>query len=135
MQGQSLAPLLLGEDGWETRPVILDEFKVDADTGELHGRIEVVDGRWGASLEIGPRPQALPEERGAVPLRLYDLWTDPHALSSLHEERPDLVEHYTAFLEAQWEVHQALAQQLTPGEQSPLTPEQLRTLRSLGYIR
>ncbi len=56
-------------------------------------------------------------------------------LHSVHEDRPDLVEHYTAFLEAQWEAHQALAQQFTPGDESPLTPEQLRTLRSLGYIR
>ncbi len=66
---------------------------------------------------------------------LFDLWNDPYVQHSLHEERPDLVEHYTAFLEAQWEVHQALAQQFTPGEESPLTPEQLRTLRSLGYIQ
>ena len=29
MQGQSLAPLLLGKEGWEPRPVILDEFYVD----------------------------------------------------------------------------------------------------------
>jgi len=28
-----------------------------------------------------------------------------------------------------------LAQQFTPGEVSPLTPEQLRTLRALGYIQ
>ena len=38
-------------------------------------------------------------------------------------------------LEEQLEAHQALAQHFTPGEESPLTPEQLRTLRSLGYIR
>ena len=42
MQGQSLAPLLLGADGWE--------------------------------------PESSP-----APLLLYDLWNDPHALSSLHE--------------------------------------------------
>jgi len=30
--------------------------------------------------------------------------------------------------------HQALAQRFTPGEEAPLTPEQLRTLRALGYI-
>ncbi len=57
------------------------------------------------------------------------------ALWSLHEERPDLVQKYTIFLEAQFEAHQLLAQRFTPGEESPLTPEQLRTLRSLGYIR
>ncbi len=44
-------------------------------------------------------------------------------LYSVHEEHPDLVEHYTTFLEAQWEVHQLLAQQFTPGEESPYTPE------------
>ena len=135
MQGQSLAPLLLGEDGWEPRPVILDEFSVDADTGELHGTIEVIDGRWGASLEINPGPDQPPYERRSSPLLLYDLWNDPMALWSLHEERPDLVEHYTTFLEAQWAVHQLLAQQFTPGEESPYTPEQLRALRALGYIQ
>lgn len=68
-------------------------------------------------------------------LLLYDLWNDPMCLRSLHEERPDLVEKYTKFLEAQFQAHQALAQRFTRGEGSPLTPEQLRTLRSLGYIR
>ncbi len=135
MQGQSLAPLLLGEAGWEPQPVILDQFEVDNDTGEFRGRIEVVDGRWGASLEINPDPELPTDERRPVPLLVYDLWNDPMCLHSVHEERPDLVEKYTAFLEARWEAHQALAQQFTPGEESPLTPEQLRTLRSLGYIR
>ena len=134
MQGQSLAPLLLGTDGWEPRPVILDEFDIDRQTGELRGLIEVIDGRWGASLEINPDPDEEEEQRPAS-LLLYDLSNDPHALSSLHEERPDLVEHYTTFLEAQFAAHQLLAQQFTPGDESPLTPEQLRTLRSLGYIR
>ena len=135
MQGQSLAPLLLGEAGWESRPVILDEFDLASDTGELRGRIEVIDDRWGASLQINVAPDAPEKRRRAAPLLLYDLWEDPYGLNSLHEERPDLVEHYTAFLEAQWEAHQALAQQFTRGEESPLTPEQLRSLRSLGYIR
>ncbi len=154
MQGQSLAPLLLGEEGWEPRPVILDEFAVE-DTGELSGYMEVVDGRWGASLLISPNPSgrlahgAVPDipksrvgdgyeviQRRPVPLLLYDLWSDPHAQHSLHEERPDLVEKYTAFLEARWEAHQALATRFTPsGEVAPLTPEQLRTLRALGYIQ
>ena len=66
---------------------------------------------------------------------LYDLWSDPYTRQSLHEERPDLVEKYTEFLEAQWEAHQALAQRFTRSGNVALTPEQLRTLRSLGYIR
>ncbi len=136
-QGQSLAPLLLGEAGWEPRPVILDEFDVDRETGELRGLIEVVDGRWGASLEINPDPDRLEDWQRPrpVPLLLYDLWSDPWCLHSLHEERPDLVEKYTEFLEAQWEAHQALAQVFTRSGEVALTPEQLRTLRSLGYIQ
>ncbi len=141
-QGQSLAPLLRGEDGWEPRPVILDEFEVDRETGELRGVIEVVDGRWGASLEINPWPPDEDEDedeaarRRPVPLLLYDLWNDPFCVTSVHEERPDLVEKYTEFLEAQWEAHRSLAQFFTPSpEEVALTPEQLQTLRSLGYIR
>jgi arylsulfatase A-like enzyme len=137
MQGQSLAPLLLGEQGWELRPVILDEFYVDIETGELNGKIDVVDGRWGASLRIGkdielrgsPPPQPRP-----VPLLLYDVWNDPYCLHSLHEEHPDLVKKYTMFLQARWKEHRELAKRFTRSSDVPLTPEQLRTLRSLGYI-
>jgi arylsulfatase A-like enzyme len=136
MQGQSLAPLLLGETGWEPRPVILDEFAVDAVTGELQGWIEVIEGRWGASLEINPFGPAF-QRRGTrpVPMLLFDLWNDPMCLHSLHEERPDLVEKYTKFLEGQFEAHLALGRQLTASEASPLTREQLEALRALGYIR
>jgi arylsulfatase A-like enzyme len=135
LQGQSLAPLLLGEAGWEPRPIILDQFTVDHETGEFSGMIEVIDGWWGASLELNPDPD-LPEDRQRpVPLLLFDLWSDPSALRSLHEERPDLVEKYTTFLEAQWEAHQALAQHFTPSGEVTLTAEQLQTLRALGYIQ
>ena len=49
-------------------------------------------------------------------------------------ETPDLVDTYTDFLEAQWEKHQALGEQFTRSGESPLTPEQIRALRSLGYL-
>ena len=135
LQGQSLAPLLRAEPGWEPRPVILDQFEVDHETGEFSGRIEVIDGRWGASLEINPDPDEEPDRQRPVPLLVYDLWSDPVAVHSLHEERPDLVEKYTGFLEAQWEAHQALAQRFTPSGEVMLTAEQLATLRALGYIQ
>ncbi|MEE8146759.1 MAG: hypothetical protein V3T24_04085, partial [Longimicrobiales bacterium] len=93
------------------------------------------------SLLINPRPPDEDEDeddalrRRPAPLLLFDLWNDPFSLNSLHEERPDLVEHYTGFLEAQWEAHQALAQRFTQGGEVQLTPQQLETLRSLGYIQ
>ena len=136
-QGQSLAPLLLGKQGWEPRPVILDEFYQNANTGKMLGWIEIIDGRWGASLQVREdlENEDWRERIYPVPLVLYDLWNDPNCLKSVHEEHPELVRKYTEFLEAQFEAHQALAQRFTRGEDAPLTPEQLRTLRSLGYIQ
>jgi arylsulfatase A-like enzyme len=124
-QGQSLAPLLLGQEGWEPRPIIFDSDE----------RLGVIDGRWGASLLLRePVPR---EQNGrAARLLLFDLWNDPYVSHSLHEERPDLVEKYTAFLEAVGAANEALARQLThSGEGAVLTPEQLRTLQALGYIQ
>jgi arylsulfatase A-like enzyme len=150
LQGQSLAPLLLGEEGWQTRPLIFDEFYVDPDTGDLVGKIGVIDGRWGASLDVDHRPDekrppnyrldpTYPYSRlgppPPFPVLIYDVWEDPDCLVPLNENRPDLVEKYTEFLESKWKEHQELAKRFSRSADVPLTPEQLRTLRSLGYIR
>lgn len=143
MMGQSLAPLMLGIEGWESRPVIFDQFWFDRDAEVLRGDLEVIDGRWGASLEINPEPPDEDEKedeeaakwRRPVPLLLYDLWNDYYCLNSIHEERPDLVEKYKAFLEERWKIHLALSQRFSRPEDSPMNPEQLETLRALGYIR
>jgi arylsulfatase A-like enzyme len=136
-QGQSLAPLLLGRQGWDPRPVIFDEFYVDWDTGEISGLIEMIDGKWGASLWIKPShgDDEKPPEQVRPDLLLYDIWNDPYCLHSLHEERPDLVKKYTDFLERQWKEHRTLARRFKRADALPLTAEQLRTLRSLGYIQ
>jgi hypothetical protein len=115
--------------------VILDEFVADGETGELRGVIEIVDGWWGASLEINPSADTPSELRRPVPLLLYDRWNDPYCLRSLHGERPELVEKYTRLLEQQFAAHRALGQRFSRAEISPLTPDQLRTLRALGYIQ
>jgi arylsulfatase A-like enzyme len=135
MQGQSLAPILLGREGWEPQLVIFDQFNVERGIDELRGTIDVIDGRWGASLEINQNPEEPQELRRPVPLLLFDLWNDPWCLRSLHEEHPDLVEKYTRFLQAKWKEHRELAKQFKRSKDSPLTSEQLRTLRSLGYIK
>ena len=133
-QGRSLAPLLRGEPGWTPRPVIMDEFEVDPASGQLRGLLDVIDGRWGASMWIGPPPDD-PAARRPWPVLVFDIWADPWALEPINEERPDLVEKYTAFLEEQWRAHQALATRFTPGGEVTLTPAQLERLRALGYIR
>jgi arylsulfatase A-like enzyme len=137
MQGQSLAPLLLGKKDWEPRPVIIDEFYFDKGTGKLSGALEVIDGRWVAYLEINPPPESedQPPKKKRPPMLLYDLWHDPYYGGSVHEKRPNLVKKYTEFLKAEWKAHQELARHFTRATDTPMTPEQLRTLRSLGYIK
>jgi len=139
--GQSLAPLLLGQGDWQPQPVILDEFNVDSKTGEMKGLIEVVDGWWGASLEIGEGAAndlgtmgAASDEHRPAPLLLYDLRNDPFTQHSLHEERPDLVEKYRRLLQRQWATHRALRKTLGEGGQVTVGQEQLEALRALGYI-
>ena len=137
-QGRSFAPLLLGRKGWERRPVVLDEFLVRPDTGEVYGTIDVIDGRWGASLKIGSGPgeeRARPGELRPAPLLLYDLWNDPQCLRSLHWGRPELVRRYGEFLEKAFAEHRALAGKFTRLPDLPLDPERIETLRSLGYIK
>jgi arylsulfatase A-like enzyme len=153
VQGQSLAPLLLGRSE-EVRPVILDEFRIDEATGEMIGNLEIVDGRWGASLEIGPpRPGGDPNlGRHAVPvggrwgkhhpdfpevpnLLLYDLWSDPFVRHAVNDEHPELVEKYRAVLLEQWQAQRALGARFSSAEDVTLTPAQLQQLRSLGYIQ
>jgi arylsulfatase A-like enzyme len=143
MQGQSLAPLLLGKEGWEPHPVIFDEFRVELETKELYGSIEIIDGRWGASMQIVPDPgskftwgtwaRLFGGDRPQV--LLYDIWNDPYALHSLHEEHPDLVKKYTEILKKKWVEHRELGKLFTRSSELPLNREQLEILRSLGYIR
>ena len=137
-QGQSLAPLLQGREGWKSRPVILEEFYVHSSTRKMFGKIDVVDGRWGASLEPLPDPEEgeRPESaRRPAPLILYDLWNDPQCLNSLHEAYPELVKKYTDFLRSQHQLSRVLGERFTRSTGQALSPAQLRTLRSLGYIQ
>jgi hypothetical protein len=118
--------------------VILDEFNVRPDTGDLYGTIDVIDGRWGASLQVGRAPgedSELPEYLRPAPLLLYDLWNDPQCLRSLHAGRPEMVRKYTDFLKGRFAAHRSLARGFTRAGSSPLNPEQIETLRTLGYIK
>jgi arylsulfatase A-like enzyme len=136
-QGQSVASLLFGNRGWEPRPVIIDEFYYSRETGKMIGSLDLIDGRWAASLEINPYPSA--EDSSAVeerpPLLLYDLWENPYYGGSVHEDRPGLVKKYTEYLKAKWKSHRELAQRFTRSSDALLNPEQTRALRSLGYIK
>jgi arylsulfatase A-like enzyme len=152
-QGHSLAPLLR-TGKMDVKPVILDEFRVEEGSGAMIGNLEIVDGRWGASLEVGPLPPGADPSKGrhAIPaggrwgavhpffaevprLLLYDLANDPFALRAVNAEHPELVEKYTRLLLQQWQAHVALGSRFHEAEQAPLDPEQLQQLKALGYIQ
>jgi arylsulfatase A-like enzyme len=133
-QGQSLAPLLLGDDGWKAQPTIIDEVYVaDRETGDLSGGLEVIDGRWRAEMDVSTSSAGPPPEGAPPRLRLWDAWAPFRG--SLEEDRPDLVEKYALILEETWRAHQVLGARFTRSGGALLTPEQLRTLRSLGYLQ
>ncbi|HZL99561.1 MAG TPA: sulfatase, partial [Planctomycetota bacterium] len=157
--GRSLAPLLLAvtpqasaELAAALPAVVLDEFRVDEASGEMVGNLELVDGRWGASLEIGPVPPGADPTRGrhAIPaggrwgavhpyfpdvprLLLYDLLDDPFTAHAVNDEHPELVEHYRERLLQQWEAHRALSERFHETAGVPLSPEQVSQLEALGY--
>jgi hypothetical protein len=143
-QGRSLVPLLRGE-ALEPRPVILDEFRVDEPTGAYVGNLDVVDGKWGASLEIGPVPDGADPTRGRhdVPaggrwgsvhpftpelprLLLYDLENDRFATKDVNDAHPDLVAKYQSLLEEHWKGE--------PGPRSAL-PGRVARARHAGAAR
>ena len=150
-QGSSFAPVLRGESGWQPGPVVFDEFRVV--TGdELIGNLEVLDGRWGKSLEIRSVDLADKPERGRHPapaggrwtardfedvprLLLYDVATDPRALVHVNDRHPDLVRSAERELLRIWRDHIELAKQFEAGADTALSPEQVRALQALGYIQ
>lgn len=148
-QGQSLAPLLLGREGWTPRPVVFDEFRATAD-GALVGNLEIVDGRWGRSLEIrtadaepvpdlGRHPAPAGGRWAALPfaevprLLIYDLEADPLAVDHVAEPDAELLRESQARLWKLWEEHRALAATFEAGQEAELSPQQLEALKALGY--
>jgi arylsulfatase A-like enzyme len=146
-QGRSLAPSLLEGVEPDRRHVIIDMPSTDFDTGELIGTLEVVDGRWGASLVFSSRPPGqVPNNRArhgdalephyarSEPLVVYDLQDDPFCTRSVNAERPDLVERYRQLLQRQRSENLALRSRLGRTGDTPLDPEMLERLRTLGYV-
>lgn len=56
LQGQSLAPLLLGRPGYTPRPIIFDDFGTDNRTGELE-RVHRSDRRPVGRIARDPRSE------------------------------------------------------------------------------
>ena len=119
----------------------------DFDTREMIGTLEIVDGRWGASLVINSRPHGeVPENRAHhgdaleshyarnEPLVVYDLIEDPFCRRPVNGERPELVDHYRRLLEAQRALNLELRELLGGTGTTEFDPHTLERLRTLGYL-
>lgn len=126
LQGQSLVPLATGRPGWLPRPVIFDEFTRDPATGALSGAIEILEGSWGAALEIGPEMSSF---------RLCDLAADRFCRTDDAPRDPERARHYRDRLEREFRKHVALSKRFPLAPPGALDAAQLETLEALGYLR
>ena len=130
IQGQSLLPLMGDPAGgagvagaWIVRPA-----GSERDLGEGRSVSLVVDG-WKLVQNIDRPDEAHPE------FELFDHRKDPLNLVDLADEHPDIVERLTKDID-RWQ-RQAESAQLTSDEElsSALSADELKRLRSLGYLR
>jgi arylsulfatase A-like enzyme len=151
-QGQSLVPLLTGEGKWAGRPIVLEQVQAHEATGLMAGHIELIDGRWAASLEVmapelepiyqsttslqtaGGWRAARPHRASTPPLLLYDIEADPHCLTNVNAQHPDKVLRYAEQLRALWSEHAALAKRFDRVAPGTAGEDQLEALRTLGYL-
>jgi arylsulfatase A-like enzyme len=147
VQGRSLAEALLAGAEPEPRPFFIDMPGTDFDTREMIGTLEIIDGRWGASLVINSKPYGeVPENRAhhgdglkshyarSEPLVVYDLVEDPFCRQPVNGERPDLVDRYRQMLEAQQARNLELRELLGGTGTTEFDPGTLERLRTLGYL-
>jgi len=151
-QGRTWRPLLTGEGVWESRPVVLEQVQAYEPTGEMVGHIELIDGKWAASLEVLPeslRPTyeqavsletaggwraARPHRPSTPSLLLYDLEADPFCTTHVNAENPEKVAAYKARLEALWGAHQELGGRFQSIQAGVAGEAQIDALRTLGYV-
>ena len=141
IQGQTLVPLLRTKldtaVSWKKRPAITEKQPMTEDADAPDPRHErdaswqsfaINDGDW-KLIHHTIRPPARPE------FELFDARRDVLDRHDVAAQHPDVVQRLAKALDG-W--HQmALASRLKPDTETTknLTPEQLRKLRSLGYVK
>ena len=132
-QGQSLTPLFVspqdgGASDWITRPVVAEEHIMGNDD-EHESYALLLDG-WRLIRNV-----KMPEDDHAAEFELYRHSGDPLALEDVAAANPDVVERLAKELD-RWR-QQTDAARLPSDEElsSTLSADELRRLRSLGYVR
>ena len=134
-QGQSLTPLFVAPEGrdatsgdWIARPVVAEEHIMGEDD-EHESYALLLDG-WRLIRNV-----KTPEDDPSAEFELYRHDDDPLALEDVAATNPDVVERLAKELD-RWR-QQTDAARLPSDEElsSTLSADELRRLRSLGYVR
>jgi arylsulfatase A-like enzyme len=134
IQGQSLLPLMSGSDpaslGWKPRPAVAERAHAPiASDGEVDVDVDslaVVDGRWKLVWNTS-RPDLKPE------YELFDHRQDPLDLNDVAPQHPEVVERLADYL-VKWRDAALAARVDAETAAEEMSPEEIETLRSLGYI-
>ena len=135
VQGQTLTPLLMGsgsEDAvssdWVVRPAVAEEHARGG--GDEHASFALVLDGWRLVHNT-----KTPEEVTGPEYELYNHKTDPLSLHDVSDQHARLVERLAADLN-RWEQRAEVAR--LPSDEnisSTLSTDELKRLRSLGYVR
>jgi arylsulfatase A-like enzyme len=131
-QGLSLRPLLTGQPvpvAWRDRPAFAEKQPTGAP--EDRGRSQsyaIVDGRW-KLIHHAVRPPGKPE------YELFDFEADPLDQRDLAPANGEVVARLARVLDAWQRTARSARLKTDDALAQELSPEQLETLRSLGYVK
>ena len=133
-QGQSLVPLMAAEApeqfGWASRPAFSE--RRDTGSGELDPDLPDIES-FTVVLDGWKLVQNLNVPEGRSEFELYDHVEDPLNLHDVAGDHPDIVERLANEID-RWQAV-ALAQKVEEESPDDVSPEELATLRALGYVR
>jgi hypothetical protein len=116
--------------GWKPRPAVAERAHAPiASDGEVDVDVDslaVVDGRWKLVWNTS-RPDLKPE------YELFDHRQDPLDLNDVAPQHPEVVERLADYL-VKWRDAALAARVDAETAAEELSPEEIETLRSLGYI-
>lgn len=133
VQGQSIAPLALGQDFARKGPVMTSRIPQVATSPvpvpeNLTRTVARLDPQWKLIFRSDAKRSGLNE------IELYDRKADPGDQHNVAEQNPRVVERFMPGIREWIEGQQQVSKMLGPGGQSTLDAQTIERLRSLGYI-
>jgi len=131
VQGRDLGPALRG--GAPVNDAVYVDGGEDSDTVYPSSIVADIEGRRWSYLVPIARSGEPGKLQPKAPGELYDLQADPEQQEDLASQQPELAATLQARLLARLTAAEELGRQLGPGRDEPLSEEDRKRLRELGY--